>query len=106
MLLDAAEMDVEFVEVLEEGSEGGAFGHLGEGVDILGEAFTTIAKLAIGTRNVGMGVVDIAGEEDAGVDLTPVGSHLLAVFTACVEIGHLIGSENVVHILGQLGLQR
>ena len=40
------------------------------------------------------------------MNLTPVGSHLLAVLAAGVEIGHLIGSEHVMHIFGQLGLQR
>ena len=40
------------------------------------------------------------------MDLAPVAAHLLAVLTAGVEIGDLAGSEHVVHILGQLGLQR
>ena len=53
-----------------------------------------------------MGVVDVAGEEDAGMHLAPVGSHLLAVLAAGVEVSDLIGTEHVVHIFGQLGLKR
>ena len=60
MFFGAAEVDVEFVEVLKEDAEGGAFGHLGEGVHILGEALATIAILAIGAGDIGVGVVDIA----------------------------------------------
>ncbi len=36
----------------------------------------------------------------------PVGSHLLAVLAAGIEVGDLIGAEDIVHILGQFGLQR
>ena len=43
-----------------------------------------------------MGVVDVAGEEHTGMHLAPVTTHLLAVFTACVEIGNLIGTEHIV----------
>ena len=99
-------MHIQLVQVLQQRSKGRALGHLGKGVDILGEALATVAELAIRASNVGIGVVDVAGEEDAGVDLAPVGSHLLAVFAAGVEVGHIVGSEHVVHILGQLGLQR
>ena len=53
-----------------------------------------------------MSVVDIAREKDAGVHLAPVGTHLLAILAASVEVGHLVGSEHVVHILGEFGLQR
>ena len=37
--------------------------------------------------------------------LAPVGSHLLAVFAAGVEVGDLVGTEDIVHILGELGLE-
>ena len=60
MFFGATEMNVEFMEVLQEGAEGGAFGHLGEGVDILGEALATIAILAVGSWDIGVGVVDIS----------------------------------------------
>ena len=106
MLLHPTEMHIQLVQMFQQGAEGCAFGHLGEGVDILGEALASVAELAVGTGDVGVGVVDVAGEEDAGVHLAPVGSHLLAVLAAGVEVGHLVGSEHVVHILGQLGLQR
>lgn len=33
--------------------------------------------------------------------LAPVGSHLLAVLSAGVEAGYLVGSEDVVHVLGE-----
>ena len=106
MLFHSPEMHIQLVQVLQQGSERRALGHLGKGVDILGEALATVAELAVGPRNVGVGVVDVVGEEDAGVHLAPVSTHLLAVLTAGVEIGHLIGSNHIVHILGQLGLQR
>lgn len=59
MLFFATEMDVEFVEVLKQGAEWRSFGHLGEGVHILGKALAAIAVLAVGAGNVGMGVIDI-----------------------------------------------
>ena len=37
---------------------------------------------------------------------TPVSTHLLAVFAAGVEVGDLVGSKNIVHILGEFCLQR
>ena len=37
--------------------------------------------------------------------LTPVASHLLAVLAAGIEVGDLVGSEDVVHVLGELGLE-
>ena len=86
VLLDTTEMYVEFVEVLQERAKGGAFGHFGKGVDILREAFAAIAELAIRSGDKGVCVVDIAGEEYAGVHFAPVGTHLLAVFLAGVEI--------------------
>ena len=106
MLFGATEVDVEFVEVLQEGAEGGAFGHLGEGVDILGEALAAIAVLAVGARNIGVGVVDVARKQHSGMYLAPVGSHLLAVLAAGVEVGDLVGPEDIVHILSQFSLQR
>ena len=38
--------------------------------------------------------------------LAPVGSHLLAVLAAGVEVGNLVCTEHVVHVLGELGLKR
>ena len=38
--------------------------------------------------------------------LAPVGSHLLAILAAGVEVSHLISSEHVVHVLGEFGLKR
>lgn len=105
MLLDATEVDVELMEGCEEGAEGGAFGHLGEGIDILGEALAPVAELAIRTWDIGVGVVDITRQEHTGVDLAPVTAHLFAVLAAGIEIGDLIGPEDIMHILGELGLQ-
>ena len=53
-----------------------------------------------------MGVVNVSREEHSGVHLAPIGTHLLAVFTTSVEVGDLVGSENVMHILGELSFQR
>ena len=91
--------------MLKECAERSALGHHGEGIDILREALATISELAIRTRDVGVGVVDVAREEHAGVYLAPVASHLLAVLTAGVEVGDLVGSKDVVHVLGELGFE-
>ena len=106
MLLKASEVHVQLMKGGQEGAEGRASSHLGKGIDILGEALATIAELAIGTGDIGVGVVNIAREEHTGVYLTPVAAHLLAVFTAGVEVGDLVGTEDVVHVLGQFCLQR
>lgn len=106
MLLHATEMNIQFMQVLQQGSKGCSLSHLGKGVDILGEALAAISELAVRARDVGVGVVDVAGEKDAGVHLAPVGSHLLAVLAAGVEIGDLISSKDVVHVLGEFCLQR
>ena len=82
MLLHSPEMHIQLVEVLQQGAKGRALGHLGEGVDVLGEALASVTELAVGTGDVGVGVVDIAREEHAGVHLAPVSTHLLAVFVA------------------------
>ena len=59
MLFYPTEMHIELMQVLKQGAEWRSFGHLGEGVHILGEALAAIAHLAIGAGNVGMGVIDI-----------------------------------------------
>lgn len=105
MLLKTAEMNVQLMQWFKQLAERSTCSHHGEGVDILWEALTTIAELAVRTRDIGVGVVDVAGEEHAGVYLAPVASHLLAVFAASVEVGYLVGSEDVVHILGELGFE-
>lgn len=94
------------MQVFQQGSQRCALGHLGKGIDILGEALATITELTIRTGDIGVGVVDIAGEEDAGVYFAPIGPHLLAVLAAGVEVGHLIGAKHIVHILGEFCLQR
>jgi len=94
------------VQVLQQGSKGRALGHLGKGVDILGEALATITELTIRTGDIGVGVVDIAGQQHAGMHLAPVCTHLLAVLAAGVEVGDLIGTKYIVHILGEFCLQR
>ena len=106
MLLKATEMNIQLMQMLQKGSKGCARSHLGKSIDILGEALSTIAKLAVRTGDVGVGVVDIAGQQHAGMYLAPVSTHLLTVLAAGVEVGHLIGSKDIVHILGQLCLQR
>ena len=100
MFLKSAEMNVKFVEVLQQCSEGGSFGHLGKSVDILRETLSAIAEFSVRTRDVCVGVVDIAGKKDSRMYITPVGTHLLAIFATSVEIGYLVGSEHIVHILG------
>lgn len=106
MLLKTSEMHIELMERLKQLTERSTCGHLGEGVDIFREALATIAELTVRTRDVGVGVVDVAGKEHASVYLAPVASHLLAVLTAGVEVGYLVGSEDIVHVLGELGFER
>ena len=105
MLLHPTEMHIQLMQVLNQGAQGGALGHLGEGVHILGEALAAVAQLAVGAGHVGVRVVDVARKQYARVHLAPVGSHLLAVFAAGVEVGDLVGAKHVVHILGELGLE-
>ena len=105
MLLKSSEMYIELMEWFKQLAERCTLGHHGEGIDILREALATIAEFAIWTWNVGVGVVDVAREEHAGVNLAPVTSHLLAVFAAGVKVGYLVGSEDVVHVLSELGFK-
>lgn len=60
MLLNTTEVNIELMEVRKECAEWCAFCHLSKGVDILWEALATITKLAVWSRDVGVGVVDIA----------------------------------------------
>ena len=48
------------MEVLKKGAERGTLGHLGKGIDVLGEALATITILTIGAGDIGVGVVDVA----------------------------------------------
>ena len=94
------------MQVLQQGSKGRTLGHLGKGIDILGKALAAITELSIGTRDIGVGVVDIAGQQHTGMHLAPVSTHLLAVLAAGVEVGDLIGTKYIVHVLGEFCLQR
>ena len=105
MLFHSTEMNIQFVKVLQQSSKRCSFGHLRKGINIFWEALATITELAVRTGDVGVCVVDIAGEEDAGVYFAPIGPHLLAVLAAGVEVGHLIGAKNVVHVLGEFRFQ-
>ena len=99
-------MDIQLMQMFQQSAKWRTCGHLSKGIDILGEALATVAELAIGAGDIGVSVVDVAGKEDAGVHLAPVSSHLLAVLTTGVEVGHFVGTEHIMHILGELGLQR
>ena len=59
MFLKSSEVHVQLMQVFQKGSKRSALGHFGKGVDILWEAFATIAVLAIRARDVGVRVVDI-----------------------------------------------
>ena len=106
MFLESAEMNVKFVEMLQKCSKRRSFGHLCKSVDILGKTLAAIAELSVRTRNICVSVVDIAGKKDSRMHITPVSTHLLTIFATSVEIGYLVGSEHIVHILGKLGLKR
>ncbi len=93
------------MQVLQQGSKGRSLGHLGKGIDVLGEALAAITELTVRTGDIGVGVVDIAGQQHTGVHLAPISTHLFAVLTAGVEVGDLIGSKHIMHILGKFCLQ-
>ena len=102
----ATEVDVEFVEVFQECAERCSFGHLGEGIDVFRETFASVAEFAVRSGYLSVRIVDITGEKDACVHLTPVHAHLLAILAAGIEIRHFVCAEDIVHILSQLCLQR
>lgn len=60
MLFKSTEMNIQFMKVLKERSERCSLGHLSKCIHILREALATIAELAIRTRDLGVGVVDVA----------------------------------------------
>ena len=60
MLLNASEMHIELMQMLQQGAQRRSLGHLGEGVHILGEALAAVAQLAVGAGHVGVGVVNIS----------------------------------------------
>lgn len=94
------------MERREERAEGGAGGHLREGVDVLREALAAVSEFAVWTRHIGMGVVDVAREEATRMDFRPVGAHLLAVLLDRVEVSDLVGTEDVVRVFRDFGLER
>ena len=81
------------MQMLQQHSERRALRHLGEGVHVLGEALAAIAVLAVGARDVGVRVVDVARKQHSCMHLAPVGPHLLTVFAAGVEVGDLLEGE-------------
>ena len=40
----------------------------------------------------------LAREKATGVNGAPVSPHLLAVFTACIEVGYLVSAKDIMHI--------
>lgn len=105
MLFKSTEVDIEVVERGEEFAEGTVFSELREGVDIFRETLAAVAAFAVGTGDVGVGVVDVTGEKAARVNLRPVRAHLLAVLLHGVEVRHLVRAEDVVRILRDLRLK-
>ncbi len=103
MLLHPTEMHIQFVQVLQQGSQGCALGHLGKGVDILGEALATVAVLAVGTWNIGVGVIDVTRETTVLLilcnrDLQRMQPHLLCPL--------ILSNLNMCHLLPELPHQR
>ena len=60
MFFYPTEMHVKLMQIFQKRAERRSLGHLGEGIDIFGEALATITVLAVGTWDVGVCVVDIA----------------------------------------------
>ena len=99
MLFYPTEMDVKFVEMLQQRSERCALRHFGKGVHILGETLAAIAIFAIGTWHVGVRVVNVTRKQHTRVHLAPVGPHLLAILATGIEVGDLIGAKHIMHVL-------
>ena len=106
MLFDAAEVDIEIVERGEERAHRRALRHLGEGIDIFRETLSTIAALAIGARNVGVRVVDVARKQNARMNLRPIAAHLLDILLRRVEVRDLVRAEDIVDVLREFRLKR
>ena len=105
MLFKTTEVNIQLMKMLQKRAERSAFCHLGESVHILREAFAAIAKLTIRPGNIGMRVVDITREKHTRMYLTPVTTHLLAVLSASIEVGHLVRAKHIVHVLRQFGFE-
>ena len=65
MFFHSSEMHVQLMQVLQQGAQRRSLGHLGKGVDVLGEALATIAQLVVGAGDVGVRVVDVARKQYA-----------------------------------------
>lgn len=63
VFLNSSKVNVQLMQVLKQGAQRGALGHLGEGVHILGEALAAVAQLAVGAGHVGVRVVDVARKQ-------------------------------------------
>ena len=100
VLLDAAEMNVQLVEMLQQRAERSALRHLGKRVHILRETLTAVSELTIRTRNIRVRVIDVTRQKNTGVNLSPVCAHLLAIFAARIEIRYFIRAEHIVHVFG------
>ena len=105
MLFKSTEMNIQFMKVLKERSERCSLGHLSKCIHILRKALATITELTVRSRNIGMGVIDVAGKQHTSMHLAPVTTHLLAILTASIEVSHLVCTKHIVHILGELRLQ-
>ena len=105
MLFYATEVDVQFMQMLQKHPQRRPLGHLGKSVHILGKALAAIAKFAIRTGNISVRVVDVARKQHPRMHFAPVGTHLLAVLAAGVEVGDLVSPKYIVHIFGELGFQ-
>ena len=106
MLLKPTEVDIQFMQMLKKGTERCAFSHLCKGIDVFREALATITELSIRSWNIGVHIIDVTGEKDTRMYFSPIGTHLLTIFTAGVEVCNLVGSEDVVHVLSEFGLKR
>ena len=90
----------------EEFAERTVFSELREGVDVFREALAAVAQFTIGSGNIGMSIVDVAGKQNTRMNLCPVTTHLLHILLRSVEVRDLICSEHIVNVLGKLGFER
>ncbi len=102
MFFNSTKMNIQFMKVFQESTKRGAYSHLCESIHILRKTFTTISELTIRTWYISMSVIDITRKKNTSVYFTPIRTHLFAIFTTCIEIGYLIGTKYIVHVLCEL----
>ena len=100
MFFHTAEVYIQLMEMLQQRTQRGTLGHLSESIYILRETFTAVSVLTVRTRYVSVRIVDVTGQQYAGMNLSPICSHLLALLLTSIEVGYFVCAEHIVHVFG------